>query len=204
VVIFPVDTTDEPVTKEVPHAIPVGTNVYYKGHNPRRRKTRTVSLYDVDDGVYDTDYYVRGPILYDIAAVETYGLRIFTYSDELFYPEQLLDSAVSRLDEVKEPKRSISVDAVDMAYYASGHGHLKPCQQVRVIHEPYDVDVYMDVTEIDIDLDNPGASKHHLGGWGGSVTRAIGSNRDDIAEVSTSLATVKRDVIPASSIWGLV
>jgi hypothetical protein len=202
VMVMPADHTDEDLTTEPPYSIPSGTAVYYKGHSPRLRDTYTVSLDGISDGVYG-DYTKRGPLLYHTSAVSRYGLRTFTYTDGLFFANQLLESAKARLAPHVEPTVSLAVDAVDMAFYSPGYTHLQVGQRLRVVHEPYGIDLYMQLIEMDIDPDNPGSTTHLFGQWQNSVTRAFSQQKSDVASLRNDLAKSKTDIIQSSTIWGL-
>jgi hypothetical protein len=202
VMVMPADHTDEDLTTEPPYSIPSGAPVYYKGHSPRLRDTYTVSLDGISDGVYG-DYTKRGPLLYHTSAVSRYGLRTFTYTDGLFFSNQLLESAKARLAPHIEPTVSLTVDAVDMAFYSSGYTHLQVGQRLRIVHELYGIDLYMQLIEMDIDPDNPGSTTHLFGQWQNSVTRAFSQQKSDVASLRNDLAKSKTDIIQSSTIWGL-
>lgn len=201
-----VDVT--PVNKEADHVgspttIASGTAVYYKGHSPSDGKKFTTTLKDVANGTYETDYQKTGAIVYDKAAVTRYGLKTFTFTEDLYYAPNLLNRAIELLKQHASPTYTLTVDAVDMALYNTSKTHLLAGQKVRVISVPHNIDVTMQVTQADLDMDNPGNTTYTLGAYKGSVTRMVRGNERDIDGVREALQSFKLDVVQSSDIWGL-
>lgn len=186
-----------------PTSIASGTAVYYKGHSPSDYKSFTTTLRDVPNGTYQTDYQKSGAIVYDKAAVTRYGLKTFTFQDNLYYAPNLLDRAIELLKQKVQPTYTLTVDAVDMALYNSNYSHLLAGQKVRVVSVPHNIDLTMQVTQADLDMDNPGATTYTLGAYKGSVTRMVRGNERDIDGVRESLQSFKLDTIGPLDIYGL-
>lgn len=185
-----------------PKAIPSGTAVYYKGHNPGYYKKFTATLEDVANGTYQTDYTKSGPIVYDTAAVSRYGLRTFALSEDIYYAPRLLNRAIELLKQKVQPTYTLTVDAVDMALYNPSYSHLIAGQRVRVVSVPHNIDLTMQVTQSDLDLDNPANTTYTLGAYKGSVTRMVRGNVREIDSVREALQAFKLDVVKPSDLIG--
>jgi len=187
-----------------PKEIPSGTTVYYKGHSPDGGIKHTCTLYDVGNGTKETDFYKTGPIVRHTSNASTYGLDTFTFSDSgIGYGPDLLAKAIEQLRKCCEPTLTISVDAVDMAYYRDGYAHLQAGQRVRVVNSLMGIDTTMQVTQADIDLDNPAATKYTLGAYQQSVSRKVRGNARDIGATNERIEQMRNDTVPVSSIKAL-
>lgn len=181
-----------------------GTAVYYKGHSPDYSQKHTCTLYDVSNGAKDTDFYKTGPIVRHTSNASTYGVSTFTFTDtNIGYGPDLLAKAIEQLRKCCEPTLTISVDAVDMAYYRDGYAHLQAGQRVRVVNSLMGIDTVMQVTQADIDLDNPAATKYTLGAYQQSVSRKVRGNTRDIGATNERIEQMRNDTVPVSSIKAL-
>lgn len=188
-----------------PMALASGTAVHYKGHSPSTDSKHTCTLYDVSNGTKETDFYKTGPIVRHTANASTYGISTFTFTDSnIGYGPDLLAKAIELLRKRSEPTLTIRVDAVDMAYYRDGYAHLQAGQRVRVVNALMGVDTTMQVTQADIDLDNPAATKYTLGAYQHSVSRKVRGNARDIGATNERVEQLRNDTVPISKIRGLV
>lgn len=192
-------------TMGTPKGLPSGTAVYYKGHSPSTNKKHTCTLYDVANGTKDTDFYKTGPIVRHTENASTYGINTLTFTDSnIGYGEDLLAKAIELLRKTSEPTLTISADAVDMAFYSSGYTHLQAGQRVRVVNSLMGLDTTMQVTQADIDLDNPAATKYTLGAYQQSVSRKVRGNARDIGTTNERIEQMRNDIVPLSDIKALL
>lgn len=203
--VYTIDTSGTQVTVNASQgAIPAGTPAVYLGRSPQYTSSSTLTLNRLDDGDYDSHYYKDGGVVYDTVAAAMYGLRTFTFTDtSLTYAPALLKEAEEMIREQIYFKRTLDVDAVDMALYMSGYTHLLAGQKVRVVSVPHQIDDLMQVTSADLDLDNPGATKYVLGAVPGSVTRKMAGMAQETSDVKDQLTYELSNVVPQSYIWGL-
>ena len=187
-----------------PRDLSAGMNVYYKGHHPSVSDKHTTTLLDVPDGTYETNFKVAGSIVYDSVAVSSYGLRTFSFQEDIFYGPDLLSRTIELVRQKSTPTYTLTVDAVDAALYDSTKTHLVAAQRVRVVSDPHGVDLTMQVTQVDFDLDNPGATKYTLGDYRGSITRMVRGNADEIGAVRESLSAFKLDTIGRGDLAGVL
>lgn len=183
-------------------AVASGAAVYYKGHSPYG-KSHTCTLYDVSNGTKDTYFYKYGPILRHTASYGSYGLDTFAFTDtNIGYGPDLLAKAEELLLQCNEPTITLSADAVDMAMYGN-YTHLQAGQRVRVINSIHGVDTTMQVTQADIDLDNPAATRYTLGAYQQSVSRKVKGNTRGIGEVNERMEQMRNDTLSTSTVAGL-
>ena len=126
-----------------------------------------VTLADADEGdlalVANAGFVHSEDAIWDPAACEEYGYREEVFESDTDDPSTLVREAVAHLRSVLAPRVTVSARAVDLALYREGHEHLRVGQAVRVRCAPQGVDEYMAVTEMDLDLLDPSATKYVLG-----------------------------------------
>lgn len=125
-----------------------------------------ITLSSMKDGAVDgvTDYIKRGDVVYCDSAVSRYGYREYAYSNNDILDQKLLARyAVADLKRKISPIVNIEVKAVDLALYMEGYSHLQCGQAVRIRSKPHDIDMYLMVSSIDLDLLNPSATTYTLG-----------------------------------------
>lgn len=125
-----------------------------------------VTLSSMKDGAVEgeTDYIKRGDVVYCDSAVSRYGYREYAYSNNDILDQKLLARyAVADLKRKISPIVNIEVKAVDLALYMEGYSHLQCGQAVRIRSKPHDIDMYLMVSSIDLDLLNPSATTYTLG-----------------------------------------
>ena len=197
--LFPVNRVDGQLG--TPKAFAAGTTVHYKGASPGMRETRTVTLDDIPNGTYYGDYRVSGALVYNSDAVSAHGLRTFAMSESIFYAPDLLARAVGQVQERMAPSVTIRVDGVDMALYDQTKQHLVAGQKVTVDVVPYGISgLVMQVTQADLDLDNPGSTKYTLGPYPFTMTRKMRENATDIDALRKELRSFKVDTVSSSDI----
>lgn len=164
----------------------------------------TLTLDRMDDGTYETNFKKVGELVYNIASVDRYGLRTFTFSDsDVSLTADLLSKAIAEMRAKLAPSMTLSVNGVDMALYMSGYRHLVAGQKVRVVSVPHGVDTTMQVTEAALSLDDPGATRYTIGPVPKSATRQARDARRDTTDVRDMLTYDINNVITGSQIMGL-
>lgn len=164
----------------------------------------TLTLDRMDDGMYETDFYKKGELVYNVASVNRYGLRTFTFSDsDISLTADLLSKAIAEMRTKLAPAMTLSVNGVDMALYMSGYKHLIAGQKVRVLSVPHNVDTIMQVTQASLSLDNPGATRYIIGPVPETATKRTRDVGRDTTDVRDMLTYDINNVITGSQIMGL-
>ena len=181
------------------------TAVRPKGKNDT--ETGEVTLNPLGDGVtsYDSDMIKYKDVVYTLSGVQKYGYKEYSYSDtSIEDPEKLLEESIKDLRKNKEVKRTIPVKAVDLAMIMDDYEHLTWGQVVRVRSKPNNIDEYLMVSEIDLDLQDPGNSEYTLGevydtltgkqsAYVESLNKSINSTVDMVAPISEEAKNAAKD-----------
>lgn len=195
----PVSVTVDPV---MPYVIPAGTAVKYVGHAPLMFDGTTTlgRLPEITVGEYAADF----EIVYHIDTVNRRGLKCTTYQDNNIKDARvLLNKSIAMLDATLQPTVSLTVKAIDMAFYASGYQHLQAGQRLRVISPPHGIDAFMYVSQADLNLDDPGQTVYTLGTRDKSITRNMTRANNGIKNVRDNVIVELNNRIPSSVIGGL-
>ena len=191
------------VNPAIPYVIPAGTAVRYVGLNPTYYDG-TVTLDRLPShmmtGAYDNDM----GIVWHRQAATRYGLKVMTFHDsDVKDARTLMNKAIAVLGANIEPKRNLSVSAVDMAFYASGYQHLQAGQTVRVISEPHGLDLNMYVMSADINMQDPSQTRYQLGTMQNTLSRSLMRTKKDVRDTDDNMITELNDTITSSYIGGL-
>lgn len=117
-----------------------------------------------DGGTKYPDIAKMGDVVYSISGVTRYGYREYSYSNtDITTQDYLLDAACTQLQRLLSPSLTLDIKAVDMALFVEGFDHLDIGQAVRVRSKPHNIDEYLMVTSIDLDLQDPGNTEYTLG-----------------------------------------
>lgn len=131
------------------------------------KEMKPISLSDIQNGgsPYNSDYFKLGDILYSVSGVQRYGYREYHYSnDDITTTDYLLKAAGVVLTRLLSPTITLDVKAVDMALFMNnGYEHLQLGQAVRVRSKPHNVDEYLMISAIDLDLQDPGNTSYTIG-----------------------------------------
>lgn len=160
-----------------------------------------LDLSHIPDGVtsYDSDIVKKEDVLYSISYVQRYGYKEKVYSDDTITDEQkLLEEGIKQLRKLMAPVVTIDVKAVDLSLYLSGYTHLRIGEAVRVRSAVHDVDEYLMVSSIDLDLQDPGQTDYTLGtsydtltgqqsGYLKSLNAGINHSLDSVASLDQDL-----------------
>lgn len=138
-----------------------------------------------------------------LSAAQKYGYRETHYSNtDAETASALVDAAVAYLKIVSKPDVMIVCKAIDMALYMDGYKHLAVGEIVRVRSVPHNVDEYMVVTAIDVNLDNPENTEYTLGivydtltGEQSSKLKDLNNNLDRTVD---SVGALTQDVLDAA------
>ena len=131
-----------------------------------KTKPNPITIESLDNGGYpgDLDIFKEGDVVYSVSYVQRYGYKEFVYNDTNVEDKQLLLMlAVAKLKSLMSPMLTIDVRAVDQALYNPKHTHLFAGQAVRVRSKPHEVDEFMMVSSIDLDLIDPSRTTATLG-----------------------------------------
>lgn len=191
------------VSPNAPHSYSKGGRAWYAGSELLYADS-TVTLDRLPNGVYNTDFMVNGGVVYHIPTVRQYGLRTFTFTDsEIKDPHALLNRAMKEIVAQYQMKHSVSVDAVDMAFYRDGYNHLLVGQTVQVEPRGLGQSLVMRVMEANLDLDNPSATRYTLGKTPDGMLDRIRQARADTEALRDNFVYETNNVIPQSVIGGL-
>ena len=169
-------------------------------------KARAITISSLTDGTtsYSDDFVKVGDVVYSVGAVGRYGYREYTYSNtDCETADTLLISACQELDGILSPTLSMTIKAVDLALYMDGYTHLKVGEAVRIRSTFHNVDEYMVVDSIDLNLQDPSQSTYQLGasyetltGQQSSYLSTLNSNINKSLDTVASLSeTVKSAAI---------
>lgn len=131
-----------------------------------KTKPNPITIESLNDGGYegDLDIFKQGDVVFSTSYVERYGYKEYVYSEtDIDDKNTLLKLAVAKLKTLMAPKLSIDVRAVDQALYNPKHRHLFAGQAVRVRSKIQNVDEFMMVSSIELDLIDPSQTTATLG-----------------------------------------
>ena len=177
------------------------TAVVATGYTPDPPKDQTnvkmkpITLKGCPDGgtPYSSTIVKMGDRVYDINAVTRYGYREYYVSNtDIKTYDGLLAYACKILNTLLSPSLSISVNAVDLALYMNnGYDHLQLGQAVRVRAKPHNIDEYLMVNSIELDLNDPGRTNYELGATYDTLTGQQSSYLKSLnSSINSSLDTV--------------
>lgn len=111
------------------------------------------------------DLYRDGDVIYSKKAVEQYGriTSVQTWDDVTEVSNLKKKAKVLLTQSGVLPLRSISVTAVDLHFTDSEIAALRVGRYTRVVSKPHGIDTKYALTELDLDLLNPGNTKITLG-----------------------------------------
>ena len=131
-----------------------------------KTKPNPITIESLNNGGYpgDLDIFKEGDVVYSMSYVARYGYKEFVYSEnDVHDKNELLMLAVAKLKTLMAPVLTIDVRAVDQALYNPKHRHLFAGQAVRVRSKAHNVDEFMMVSSIDLDLIDPSQTTATLG-----------------------------------------
>ena len=142
---------------------PSGNQTY----QPPSKMSQAVNLSSIPDGVAgdDADFYKKGDAVYSISAVDKYGYREMDWSNNnISDPYKLRDESVVELRKNMDPEITLTIKAIDLALFMDdGYEHLDIGQAARVRSRPHNIDEYLIVSDIVLDLSDPSNTSYTLG-----------------------------------------
>lgn len=199
-----IDFTKTTGTNEQYTAIrPEGGTPEKDSDDPNAPDPEPTTIESLGDGVtsVDSDYVKKGDVVYCQSAVNRYGYREYSWTDsDTTDPQDLLEKAIADLKKKIEPKLTIEVKAVDMALFMEGYDHLECGQVARVRSKPHDIDEYLLVSSMDIDLKDPSQTKYTLGqafdsltGEQSSFVKSLNSGINSSLDATASIDKALKD-----------
>lgn len=143
--------------------------------------TNSTELYQYDDtctllnaGGAADEWSWDYNIAYNKTSVRAHGMKMFTFTDnDIRDAQTLFNKAKAMIIARLDFKRSLTVSALDMAFYLPSQKHLQAGQKLRVVSEPHGLDAVMYVRTADIDLDDPSQTKYVLGTVERTLSRQV-------------------------------
>ncbi len=124
-----------------------------------------LTIADLADGALTEDLVKSGAVIYSRSAVEKYG-RITAPQkwDDVTEPENLKSKAMALLaQDGVMLTRTISVTAVDLHCTDSNIAELRVGRYTPVVSAPHGLDVRYAITELDLDIQDPGSTRITFG-----------------------------------------
>lgn len=187
---------------------PMGATPQSNGSGKQEKPITIASL--PDGGTSYSDITKWGDVVYSISGVQRYGYREYSYSNtDITTQSYLLDAACVQLQKLLSPSLTLDIQAVDMALFVEGFDHLDIGQAVRVRSKPHNIDEYLMVTSIDLDLQDPGNTEYTLGvtydtltgqqsAYLKSLNSSVNSSLDSIAALDQATKDAAKDAKDAN------
>lgn len=132
-----------------------------------QKKMNPITLEGCIDGgtPYSPSIVKMGDVVYDVNAVARYGYKEYHVSnDDIKTYDGLLQYACKVLNKLLSPSLSVSVKAVDLSLYMKDkYEHMQVGQAVRVRSKLHNIDEYLVVNSITLDMNNPENTEYQLG-----------------------------------------
>ena len=158
-----------------------------------------ITIESIPDGVskWSSDIYKKKDIVYSLSGVNTWGYRECSYSNtDIKTVDGLYQAGVAYLKKVSGPALTIEAKAIDLALLMGDkYSTLKVKQAVRIRATPHNVDTYLTVSSIDIDILDPTNDLYTLGESYDSLT---GQQSAYVARLNASINSAV-DVIGSAS-----
>ena len=180
-----------------------------------QKKMNPISLEGCIDGgtPYSPTIVKMGDVIYDVNAVARYGYKEYHVSnDDITTYDGLLQYACKVLTKLLSPSLSVSVKAVDLSLYMKDkYEHMQIGQAVRVRSKLHNIDEYLVVNSITLDMNNPENTEYELGetydtltGQQSSYLRALNSsivsNLDSVAKLDSETKKNAKDIAETKTV----
>lgn len=176
--------------------------------DPQKKMTPITLEGCVDGGTpYSPSIVKMGDVVYDVNAVARYGYKEYHVSnDDIKTYDGLLQYACKVLNKLLSPSLSVSVKAVDLSLYMKDkYEHMQVGQAVRVRSKLHNIDEYLVVNSITLDMNNPENTEYQLGesydtltGQQSSYLRSLNSNivsnLDSVAKLDSETKKNAKDI----------
>lgn len=149
-------------------------------------KGSPISLNDIGDGLTDvTGIAKKGDVVYNESAVSKYGyIEEYQNYSEITDVASLMHQAAVDLKIASEVHPTIEIKAIDLALYQKGNKPLIPGQLVRIRSIPHDIDEYMMLNSMDIDISDPSQTVYT---FGEAIDSLTGEQSKKAAELNASI-----------------
>lgn len=174
-----------------------------------QKKMNPITLEGCVDGgtPYSPSIVKMGDVVYDVNAVARYGYKEYHISnDDIKTYDGLLQYACKVLNKLLSPSLSVSVKAVDLSLYMKDkYEHMQVGQAVRVRSKLHNIDEYLVVNSITLDMNNPENTEYQLGesydtltgqqsSYLRSLNSSIVSNLDSVAKLDSETKKNAKDI----------
>lgn len=174
-----------------------------------QKKMNPINLEGCVDGgtPYSPSIVKMGDVVYDINAVARYGYKEYHVSNnDIKTYDGLLQYACKVLNKLLSPSLSVSVKAVDLSLYMKDkYEHMQVGQAVRVRSKLHNIDEYLVVNSITLDMNNPENTEYQLGesydtltgqqsSYLRSLNSSIVSNLDSVAKLDSETKKNAKDI----------
>lgn len=126
-----------------------------------------ITIESIPDGVskWSSDVYKKQDVVYSISGVNKWGYKECAYSNsDIKTVDSLYQASVVYLNKISSPALTIEVKAIDLSLLIGDkYTPLKVRQAVRIRSTPHNVDTYLTVSHIDIDVLDPTNDLYTLG-----------------------------------------
>lgn len=126
-----------------------------------------ITIESIPDGVskWSSDVYKKQDVVYSISGVNKWGYKECAYSNsDIKTVDSLYQTSVVYLNKISSPVLTIEVKAIDLSLLMGDkYSPLKVRQAVRIRSAPHNIDTYMTVSSIDIDVLDPTNDLYTLG-----------------------------------------
>lgn len=183
--------------------------------NDPQKQMNPINLEGCIDGgtPYSPTIVKMGDVVYDVNAVARYGYKEYHVSnDDITTYDGLLQYACKVLNKLLSPSLSVSVKAVDLSLYMKDkYEHMQIGQAVRVRSKLHNIDEYLVVNSITLDMNNPENTEYELGetydtltGQQSSYLRALNSsivsNLDSVAKLDSETKKNAKDIAETKNV----
>ena len=156
-----------------------------------------ITVSQMGDGItqFSHDVVKYHDVVYSLDAVQRYGYREKVFSDDTITDEDaLMQEAIRQLNMAMSPTTGIDIKAIDLAMFMKGYKHLQIGQAVRIRSKFHDIDEYLMVSSVNLDLQDPSQTEYELGkaydsltgqqsGFLRSLNSGINSSLDAVASL---------------------
>lgn len=180
-----------------------------------QKKMNPINLEGCIDGgtPYSPSIVKMGDVVYDVNAVARYGYKEYHVSnDDIKTYDGLLQYACKVLNKLLSPSLSVSVKAVDLSLYMKDkYEHMQVGQAVRVRSKLHNIDEYLVVNSITLDMNNPENTEYQLGvsydtltgqqsSYLRSLNSSIVSNLDSVAKLDSETKKNAKDIAETKNV----
>lgn len=191
------------VDPPVPTNLRSGLSAYINGRSMYSMDGTQTGM-GAQDAVLADGFRKDYDVVYHFDNSRTYGMRCFSFQDsEILDANVLVNKAMAMVKVSMEPTRSLTVKALDMAFYLPGYSHLTAGEKLRVVSEPHGLDTVMYVRTARIDLDDPSRTEYVLGTTESAVTKAIRRTNSNVRLGSDNLIKEMNNRISSATVRGL-